>query len=220
MSARDNLDKILNNIPPHVKLVAVSKFQPNERIQELYDSGYRIFGENKAQDIFDKYQQLPNDIEWHFIGHLQTNKIKLVSPFVKLIHSIDSLRLLAEVNKEAFKKNRIIDCLLQFHIATEDTKFGLSIEEAEGLLNSEIFHILENVRIVGLMGMATFTEDFVLVRKEFANLKRYYSLLKDKYFSDEDSFKEISMGMTNDYKIAIEEGSTIIRVGTAIFNGK
>lgn len=218
MGLRENLDKILLEIPDNVKLVAVSKLQPIEKIKELYESGYKIFGENKAQELNEKHQQLPKDIEWHFIGHLQTNKVRFIAPFVSLIHSIDSIKLLAEINKEAMKKNRIIDCLLQFHIATEETKFGLNIGEAEGLLNSDLYYMLENIRIVGLMGMATFTENMDLVRKEFAILKRYFDLLKQKYFIDEESYKEISMGMTQDYKIAIEEGSTIIRIGTAIFN--
>lgn len=218
MKLRENLDKILNEIPTNVKLVAVSKFQAVERIKELYDTGYKIFGENKAQELNEKHEQLPKDIEWHFIGHLQTNKVRLIAPFVKLIHSVDSMKLLNEINKEAMRKNRIIDCLLEFHIATEETKYGLSIEEAEGLLNSDLYHMLENIRITGIMGMASLTENMELVRKEFATLKRYYEILKNKYFAEEDYFKEISMGMTNDYKIAIEEGSTIIRIGTAIFN--
>ncbi len=220
MSLRENLDKILADVPTHVKVIAISKFQPAEKIQDLYDSGYRIFGENKAMELFDKHQHLPKDIEWHFVGHLQTNKVKFIAPYVSLIHSVDSPRLLAEINKEAQKKNRVIDCLLQFHIATEETKFGLNIEEAEGLLNSDLYYQLENVRLVGVMGMATFTENNDLVRKEFATLKRYFSLLKEKHFAEEESFKELSMGMTQDYKIAIDEGSTIIRIGTAIFGEK
>ena len=217
MTIRENLDIILKEVPKNVKVIAVSKMQHHDRIKELYDSGYKIFGENKAQEIIDKQQKLPKDIEWHFIGHLQTNKVKFIAPFVSLIHSVDSLRLLSEINKEALKKNKVIDCLLQFHIATEETKYGLNTAEAEGLLNSDIFNQLENVRIVGVMGMATFTENFELVRKEFATLKRYFSLLKDNFFADEDYFKEISMGMSQDYKIAIEEGSTMVRIGTAIF---
>jgi pyridoxal phosphate enzyme (YggS family) len=217
MYLRENLDKILRTVPANVKVVAISKFQPKEKIKELYDSGYRIFGENKAQELFDKYQKLPKDIEWHFVGHLQTNKVKFIAPFVSLIHSVDSIKLLNEINREAFKKNRIIDCLLQFHIASEETKFGLDMGEAEGMLNSDLFNQLENIRITGVMGMATFTEDLAIVRNEFRNLKRYFDILKDKYFSEEESFKEISMGMTQDYQVAIEEGSTIVRIGTAIF---
>jgi PLP dependent protein len=217
MSLRENLDKILVNIPEHIKLVVISKFQPDGKIQELYDSGYRIFGENKAQDLFEKHQRLPKDIEWHFVGHLQTNKVKFIAPFVSLIHSVDSSKLLAEINKEAQKKNRVINCLLQFHIATEETKFGLNIQEAEGILNSDLYYQLENIKIVGVMGMATFTENIDIVRKEFAMLKLYYDLIKEKYFIEDESFKELSMGMTQDYKIAIEEGSTILRIGTAIF---
>ncbi len=217
MNLRENLDTILKGVPTHVKLVVISKFQPVESIKQLYDSGYRIFGENKVQELTEKQKLLPRDIEWHFVGHLQTNKVKLITPFVNLIQSVDSIRLLNEINKEAQKKSRVIDCLLQFHIATEETKFGLSIEEAEGLLNSDLYHLLENIRIVGLMGMATFTENMEVVRKEFADLKHYFDYLKKKYFLEEDYFKEISMGMTQDYTIAIKEGSTIIRIGTAIF---
>jgi PLP dependent protein len=217
VKSTENLDNILKNIPAYVKVVAVSKFQSAEKIKELYDTGYRIFGENKVQELTEKQKVLSKDIEWHFIGHLQTNKVKLIAPFVSLIQSVDSMKLLSEINKEAQKKSRIIDCLLQFHIASEETKFGLSMEEAEGLLNSDLYYLLENVRIVGVMGMATFTENMELVRKEFMTLKRYFDNLKQKYFPEEEFFKEISMGMTQDYKIAIEEGSTIIRVGTAIF---
>jgi PLP dependent protein len=218
MSLRDNLDNILKDIPSNVKLVAVSKLQPAERIKELYETGYKIFGENKAQDLMEKHDKLPKDIEWHFIGHLQTNKVRFIAPFVSLIHSVDSIKLLNEINKEALKKKRVIDCLLQFHIATEETKYGLSIEEAEGLLNSDLYNMMENIRLTGIMGMATFTENMELVRKEFATLKRYFTKLKEKYFTEDDYFNELSMGMTQDYKIAIEEGATIIRIGTAIFN--
>jgi PLP dependent protein len=220
MTLQENLDKILNEVPGNVKVVAVSKLQQADKIKELYNTGYKVFGENKAQELIDKQQKLPKDIEWHFIGHLQTNKVKFIAPFVSLIHSVDSLRLLSEINKEALKKNKVIECLLQFHIATEETKFGLNMEEAEGLLNSDLFNQLENVRIVGVMGMATFTENTVLVRQEFATLKRYFDILKKNFFANEDYFKEISMGMTQDYKIAIEEGSTIIRIGTAIFQNE
>ena len=220
MNLRKNLDKILTGIPKNVKLVVISKFQPEGKIQELYDTGYRIFGENKVQELFDKHQRLPKDIEWHFVGHLQTNKVKFIAPFVSFIHSVDSSKLLAEINKEAQKKNRVIDCLLQFHIASEETKFGLNIDEAEGILISDLYYQLENVRVIGVMGMATFTENINTVRKEFATLKRYFNLLKEKYFTEDESFKELSMGMTQDYKIAIKEGSTIVRIGTAIFGDR
>lgn len=189
-------------------------------LQEAYEAGARLFGENKALEMRDKHEVLPKDIQWHFIGHLQTNKIKYIAPFVALIHSIDSLNLLQGVNKEAAKNGRVIDCLLQFHIASEETKFGLSIEEAEALLQSEEYALLKNVRIVGVMGMATNTDDMALVRKEFATLRMYRDALKAKYFADKPEFKEISMGMSGDYEIALEEGSTLVRVGSSIFGAR
>ena len=189
-------------------------------MQEAYDAGQRIFGENKALEMRDKHQALPSDIQWHFIGHLQTNKIKYIAPFVTLIHAIDSLSLLEAVNKEAAKNDRIIDCLLQFHIAQEETKFGLDIEEAKSLLESESFKNLKNINICGVMGMATFTDNAAQVRNEFKNLKNIFETLKENYFKDNDSFKEISMGMSDDYPIAIEEGATMVRVGSKIFGAR
>ena len=217
---QENLNIVRATVPSNVTLIAVSKTKPVSDLQEAYDAGQRIFGENKALEMRDKHQVLPEDIKWHFIGHLQTNKIKYIAPFVTLIHAIDSLSLLEAVNKEAVKNNRIIDCLLQFHIAQEDTKFGLDIEEAKALLESDSFKDLKNVNIVGVMGMATFTDDAAQVRNEFKNLKNIFDTLKENYFADKDSFKEISMGMSDDYPIAIEEGATMVRVGSKIFGAR
>lgn len=217
---QENLNIVRATVPSDVTLIAVSKTKPVSDLQEAYDAGQRIFGENKALEMRDKHQELPKDIQWHFIGHLQTNKIKYIAPFVTLIHAIDSLPLLESVNKEAAKNNRIIDCLLQFHIAQEETKFGLDIEEAKSLLESESFKNLKNINICGVMGMATFTDDVVQVRNEFKNLKNIFETLKENYFKANDSFKEISMGMSDDYPIAIEEGATMVRVGSKIFGAR
>lgn len=208
---------IKKNLPEGVRLVAVSKTKPEEDIMTLYNEGQRIFGENKAQELKGKYEHLPKDIEWHLIGHLQTNKIKYIAPYVAMIHSIDSESLLVEVNKLAAKNQRVIPCLLQFHIAAEETKFGFTIEECRAMLQGEVFPTLQNVRICGVMGMATFTEDMDQVRREFRHLHDIFQTLKTDFFADHEEFKEISMGMTDDYTIAIEEGSTFIRVGSAIF---
>jgi pyridoxal phosphate enzyme (YggS family) len=216
-SVRESLEELKEQIPGHVKLVAVSKIQPLEKIMEAYHAGHRYFGENKAQELIRKQPDLPHDIEWHFIGHLQRNKVKYLAPFVKMIESVDSKRLLQEINKQALRFGRVLDCLLQFHIATEESKFGFSLDEAVELLNDPETPGLENVRIRGVMGMATFTDDKEKIRTEFRNLKRIYDRLKKQFFMDDESFKEISMGMSGDYKIAIEEGSTIVRIGTAVF---
>jgi pyridoxal phosphate enzyme (YggS family) len=200
-----------------MKLVVVSKMRPAEQIKILYDAGHRIFGENRPQELKDKYESLPKDFEWHFIGHLQTNKIKYIAPFVSLIHSIDSFSLLQEVNRHAEKHHRIIPCLLQFFIAQETTKYGLSWEECMELLESPVFKTLKNIQICGVMGMATFTDNKELIRKEFQKLAGYFKQMKERYFSNDADFKEISMGMSDDYPIAIEEGSTIVRIGSAIF---
>ncbi len=205
------------HLPAHVRLIAVSKFQAVEALLEAYQAGQRDFGENKAQECSGKAPQLPDDVRWHFIGHLQTNKVKYIAPFVTLIHSIDSLKLLIEVNKEAQKNGRVIDCLLQFHIALEETKFGLSLEEAIELLNSTEYKELQNIRIIGVMGMASFIDDMNKVRAEFAQLKSSFDFLKNNFFIEHKEFCELSMGMSHDYQIAIEEGSTMVRVGTAIF---
>lgn len=217
MTVSINLKNILSTLPCAVKLVLVSKYQSVETIMEAYNTGYRVFGENKAQELITKQPLMPKDIEWHFIGHLQTNKVKYIVPFVSLIHSVESLKLLMEINKEALKNNKIINCLMQFHIATEETKFGLSYQEAEEILNSDDYKKLNNINICGVMGMATFTEDKQVVRKEFQNLKHIFDTLKSKYFAGNETFKEISMGMSDDFHVAVEEGSTMVRVGTAIF---
>ncbi len=214
---KENLETVRKTIPSGVLLVAVSKTKPVEYLQEAYDAGQRVFGENHALEMRDKHEVLPKDIDWHFIGHLQTNKIKYIVQYVRLIHSIDTFNLLQAVNKEAVKHDRVVDCLLQFHIAEEETKFGLSMEEAEEILNSDIFKAMKNVRICGVMGMATNTDNMTQVRKEFHHLKEIFDTLKAKYFADCEWFKEISMGMSHDYPIAIEEGSTMVRVGSKIF---
>ncbi len=217
---KDNLAQVRSTIADGVRLIAVSKTKPVEDLQAAYDAGQRLFGENKALEMRDKHEVLPKDIEWHFIGHLQTNKIKYIAQYVSLIHSIDSLNLLQAVNKEAAKHDRVIDCLLQFHIATEETKFGLDMAEAQALLESEEFASLKNVRIVGVMGMATNTDNRDLIRSEFNTLKTYKDQLAEKYFRGHEEFKEISMGMSGDYQIAMEEGSTLVRVGSAIFGAR
>ena len=216
----ENLLKIRSTLPESVTLVAVSKTKPVNDLQEAYDAGQRAFGENYPQEMRDKHEVLPQDIQWHFIGHLQTNKIKYIIPYVTLIHSIDTANLLEAVNKEAKKHERVVDCLLQFHIALEETKFGLNLEEARQLLESEAFKQMHNVRICGVMGMATFTDDKAEVRKEFLYLKTIFDTLKAKYFADQPQFKEISMGMSEDYPIAIEEGATLVRIGSKIFGAR
>ncbi len=217
MSIKSNIKELLNSIPPAIKLVAVSKTRPVGDILDAYHCGQRIFAENKAQEMAIKYDQLPKDIEWHMIGHLQTNKVKFIAPFIGLIHSVDSLKLLEVINKEALKNRRIIKYLFQIHIAKEEAKFGLSFSELEAILNSSEFQSLSNVCLVGLMGMATFTHDEDIIRSEFLVIKNYFDLIKQKYFSNELSFCELSIGMSSDYKIAIETGSTLVRIGTSIF---
>ncbi|MCE2713485.1 MAG: YggS family pyridoxal phosphate-dependent enzyme [Cryomorphaceae bacterium] len=213
----ERLSELLQKLPASVTLVAVSKTKPVSAILEAYDLGQRDFGENKVQELVDKYEQLPKDIRWHLIGHLQSNKVKYIAPFVHLIHSVDSLKLLKEINKQGAKNHRTIDCLLQFHIAQEETKFGLNLAEAIELLESEDFKSFNHVRICGVMGMASFTEDFELIRTEFRTLKGNYSTLKERFFNDSNYFKELSFGMSSDYSLAIEEGSTMIRVGSTLF---
>jgi len=216
MSISENLDKIKNSIPKNVSLVAVSKTKPVSEILEAYNAGQRIFGENKIQEMAEKHQVLPKDIEWHMIGHLQRNKVKYMASFVHLIHGVDSLKTLKEINKQAAKNNRVINCLLQLKIAKEATKFGLSFNETKEILLSEEFKSFSNVSIQGLMGMASFTEDETIIRTEFKTLKNYFNILK-KHNSTNFNPTIISMGMSGDYKIAIEEGSTMVRVGSAIF---
>ncbi len=220
MNVQSNLDEVRKSIKSGVKLVAVSKTKPVEAIQNAYDTGHRVFGENKAQELAAKYQELPKDIEWHFIGHLQSNKVKYIAPFVSLIHGVESIKLLKEINKQALKNNRVINCLLQFHIADETTKFGLSYEEAEELLKNPAFATFKNIRIVGVMGMATYSDDKNKITEEFRTLRQIFKKLKNEYFKAEDSFKEISMGMSGDYQIAMEEGSTMVRIGSAIFGAR
>jgi hypothetical protein len=206
---KDNLHKIKSSLPAHVSLIAVTKMQPPEKLMEVYNAGHKIFGENKVQEMVDKHEILPKDIEWHLIGHLQTNKAKYIAPFVSMIHSVDSLKLLQEINKQAGKNKRVIDCLLQIYIAKEESKFGLDITEAEYIINSEALKAMKNVRIVGLMGMATNTDNKELISNEFKSLKLF--------FDKNPSFSVLSMGMSSDYLIAIENGSNMIRVGSSIF---
>lgn len=220
MEIRQNLINFLSTLPDNVQLVAVSKTKPIEAIMEAYNSGQRVMGENKVQDLVAKVEVLPTDINWHFIGHMQTNKVKFIAPFVSLIHGVDSLKLLKEINKQAQKNNRVIDCLLQFHIASESTKFGLDLQDAIAIIDNPDFETYNNVRIIGVMGMATYTENEQVIRTEFKQLFEYYQILKKRYFTNNDYFKEISMGMSGDYKIAIEEGSTMIRIGTKIFGDR
>jgi len=217
---KESYFSIKDKLPEDVELIAVSKTKPAEQIQILYDLGQRKFGENKVQELVDKYEVLPKDIEWHLIGHLQTNKVKFIAPFVSLIHAVDSLKLLKEINKEAKKNNRIIECLLQFHIANEATKFGFSFEEAQELLESNDFITMENISIVGVMGMATFTENQAQVRDEFRTLNNYFAVLKSHYFKFNHHFKVISMGMSGDFNIAIEQGSNMVRIGSSIFGNR
>ena len=214
---QEEIKRIQAELPESVRLVAVSKFHPVEALQEAYDAGQRVFGESKVQEMTQKYEILPKDIEWHFIGHLQTNKIKYMAPYVALIHGVDSYKLLAEINKQAIKAGRIIPCLLQIHIAQEETKFGFSTDECRAMLEAGEWKILNNVRIAGIMGMATNTEDEVQIAREFHTLSSFFREIKETYFKDVPEFKEISMGMSDDYLLAIEEGSTLIRIGSRIF---
>jgi PLP dependent protein len=212
------LDAILDELNKYqAKLVAVSKSQPVESIRIVLDHGYKVFGENYVQELYEKQKHINSDPEWHFIGHLQTNKVKLIAPFVEMIHTIDSFRLLNEVNKEAAKNNRVIDCLLQVFIASEETKYGMTFPETEQLIEQARKTDLQNIRIRGLMGMATLTNEVNLVRTEFGSLKRFFDSCKSSLSSPLFHWDTLSMGMTSDYKIALEEGSTIVRIGSAIF---
>jgi len=217
---KENLKNVKAVIPSSVSLVAVSKTKPNEAILEAYNAGQRIFGENKVQELTQKELDLPKDIEWHFIGHLQSKKVKSIAPFVSLIHAVDSIKLLTEINKQALKNNRTINCLLQFHIATEQSKYGLTFEEVREILESDVFVELQNISITGVMGMATFTENENQVREEFQALENYFNVLKSHYFKFNDNFEHISMGMSGDFQIAIEEGSTMVRIGSSIFGSR
>jgi pyridoxal phosphate enzyme (YggS family) len=213
----EHINYILQELPPHVTLVAVTKTRPVELLEEAYRMGLRDFGENRVQEMTEKQPLLPGDIRWHQIGHLQTNKVKYIAPFVHLIHSVDSLKLLAEINRQGEKAGRVIDCLLQVFIAKEESKFGLDEEEVKAILHNDEFPAMKNVRIRGLMGMATFTDDDNVVRNEFAALKTFFDHLSRTFFSGKEEFDTLSMGMSGDYHIAIEEGSNMVRIGTALF---
>ncbi|WP_299097834.1 YggS family pyridoxal phosphate-dependent enzyme [Winogradskyella sp.] len=216
MSIKNNLQNIISSIPEHVTLVAVSKTKPVSDLMEAYNAGQRIFGENKIQEMADKHEQMPKDIQWHMIGHVQRNKVKYMAEFVSLIHGVDSFKLLKEINKQAKKHDRVIDCLFQIKIADEDSKFGMSANDASALFQSDEFSELKNIKIVGLMGMATFTEDMTQVENEFKFLKTTFDQLK----TQNSELKILSMGMSGDYKLAIECGSTMIRVGSSIFGAR
>lgn len=216
----EKYQEILQEIPENVRLIAVSKLHPASEVSAAYALGQRDFGENWAQEMREKHEILPQDIRWHFIGHLQTNKIKYIIPYVHMIHSIDSFKLLQEVDRQSAKHGRTVGCLLQFHVAAEETKSGFLMDECEAMLQSPEFSSLKYVEIKGVMGMASFTDDKAQIRREFQTLHGFFDKLKSEYFADQSSFKELSMGMTSDYHIAIEEGSTMIRVGSAIFGAR
>ncbi|MCF6241418.1 MAG: YggS family pyridoxal phosphate-dependent enzyme [Bacteroidales bacterium] len=215
-----NFEKIHNKIPNNVLLVAVSKTKPVELIMQAYNLGYRVFGENKVQELREKYEQMPKDIRWHMIGHLQSNKVKYIAPFVELIHAVDSFKLLKTINKEALKNNRTINFLFQLHVAKEESKFGMSCEEVEAIINTQEYKDLKNINPMGLMAMATNTPDKELVHNEFRQVKKCFEYLKEKYFKNKADFKELSMGMSQDFEIAIEEGSTMIRLGSTLFGAR
>jgi hypothetical protein len=217
MSITKNINEFKANLPESVKLVAVSKTKPNNEILEAYYTRHKIFGENRVQDLIKKHEELPKDIEWHFIGHLQTNKVKYIASFISVIHAVDGIKLLKKINNEAKKNNRVIDCLLQIHIAEESSKFGLTYEELKQIITTNNLNELKNIRIIGLMGMATYTNNSEQIKKEFDYLGQCFKELKNEYFIDNDYFREISMGMSDDYKLAIKSGSTMIRVGSSIF---
>jgi hypothetical protein len=217
MSIAQNLLKIKANLPQNVTLVAVSKTKPISDLMEAYDAGQRIFGENKIQEMAEKWEAMPKDIQWHMIGHVQTNKVKFMAPFVSLIHGVDSLKLLEEINKQAKKNNRIIDCLLQIHIAEEETKFGLDEDELNEILSSAAFQEMKNIQIVGLMGMATFTDNKEQIKKEFTHLKSIFDTFSTDAINRVSTMQTLSMGMSGDYQLAIECGSTMVRIGSSIF---
>jgi PLP dependent protein len=212
MSIQSNLEHIKSTLPSNVSLVAVSKTKPVNDLLEAYEAGQRIFGENKIQEMTEKWEKMPKDIQWHMIGHVQTNKVKYMAEYVNLIHGVDSLKLLQEINKQAQKHNRVIDCLLQVYIAEEETKFGLDEKELTEILHSEAFQKLENIRVIGLMGMATFTDNQEQIKKEFTHLKEIFDRTK--------SLSILSMGMSGDYQLAIDCGSTMVRIGSSIFGGR
>ena len=217
MSIAENIQKIRRDIPDGVTLVVVSKYHPQQALMEAYECGERVFGESRVQEMAQKYQELPKDIEWHMIGHLQTNKVKYIAPFVALIHSVDSLELLMQIDKQGAKHGRVIDCLLQLHVAAEESKFGLVLGQAARLLISKEFAVLRNVRIRGVMGMGTHTDDMERVKADFDAIKGEFDALKSEFFADADYFDTVSMGMSGDFQLAINEGSTMVRIGTTIF---
>jgi PLP dependent protein len=220
MTVAANLISLKKSLPAHCTLIAATKTHPAEVITEAYEAGHRVFGENKVQELAAKYEVLPKDIQWHLIGHLQTNKVKYIAPFVTLIHSVDSLKLLEEINKQAKKNERIISCLLQVYIAKEDSKFGFDEQELLALIKDQVVATLSNIRVTGLMGMATFTDNAEQVRNEFRSLKKMFESIKALPLPSNIRMEELSMGMSGDYKIAIEEGSTMVRVGSAIFGNR
>ena len=217
MDIQSNLKEVRAQLPPQVSLVAVSKFHPNEAILAAYETGQRIFGESKEQELSKKQASLPADIQWHFIGHLQTNKVKYIAPYIAMIHAVDSYKLLAEIDKQAAKCNRVIPCLLEIHIAEEESKYGFTFDTCREMLRAGEWKDLNHVCIAGVMGMATNTDDTAEIAKEFHSLKTFFDELKKDYFSDRPEFREISMGMSHDYLIAVKEGSTMVRVGSKIF---
>lgn len=220
MTIQENIREVLSTLPEGVRLVAVSKFHPVEALQEAYDGGQRIFGESKVQEMTAKHDRLPADIEWHFIGHLQTNKVKYIASYVSLIHGVDSYKLLSEINRQGQRAGRIIPCLLQLHVAQEETKFGFSPDECRQMLAEGEWRTLPYVSLRGVMGMASNTDDMAQVRREFAMLGSFFSQMKKEFFSDKPEFSELSMGMSDDYPIAVEEGSTLVRVGSRIFGNR
>ena len=220
MTTTENLKFIQNQLPAKVKLVAVSKTKSIDQILEAYETGQRLFGENKVQELIGKWQELPKEIEWHYIGHLQSNKVKQIVPFVSFIHGVDSYKLLSTINKEAEKCNRVIPVLLEFHIAEEESKFGLTLKDAEEILSMPEIGSLKNITIAGVIGMATFTDDTAIIKTEFEQLAKIFQVLKQKYFGESSQFCELSMGMSDDYPIAISAGSTMVRIGSKIFGSR
>jgi pyridoxal phosphate enzyme (YggS family) len=217
MSIASEIQQITAALPQGVRLVAVSKYHPCEAIAQAYEAGQRVFGESKVQEMTAKHEALPKDIEWHFIGHLQTNKIKYMAPYVALIHGVDSFKLLAEIDRQAAKAGRVIPCLLQIHLAQEETKFGFSLEECRAMLQAGEWRNLTQVRLDGVMGMASNVDDEAQIRREFHTLRSFFEEVRAQYFAGEAHFKEVSMGMSHDYPIALEEGATLVRIGSKIF---
>lgn len=217
MSIAENIKRVRSELPENVRLVAVSKFHPKEAIEEAYSTGQRLFGESKVQEMTAKYESLPKDIEWHFIGHLQTNKIKYIVPYVALIHGVDSYKLLAEINKQTAKADRTVNCLLQLHVAQEETKFGFSFDECREMLATGAWKELRNVQLCGLMGMASNTDNVEQIKSEFCSLSNFFREVKATWFADDEAFRELSMGMSHDYHEAIAAGSTLVRIGSDIF---